>query len=189
MAERAQRAKWMKTDPNPDYEIPMMIDYINDPPNKNNSIRSTYFGGGYYSGFIIDCDGKVLYSTSWGWYAPKKSWWGLPLDPVANLHAFLDKYLKNPPACYKSSGGADAGAKADSGTSSPDSGATSPDSAAKKPDASPAADSAAASPDTSTGGSSGDDDGCAVAGASPRGWPTLGLLALAALAATRRRRR
>lgn len=33
MKERAQRAKWMKTDPEPDYTIPMMIDYINDPPN------------------------------------------------------------------------------------------------------------------------------------------------------------
>ena len=39
MKDRAQRAVWMKTDPDRDYEIPMMIDFINDPPNKDDASR------------------------------------------------------------------------------------------------------------------------------------------------------
>ena len=121
MAQRAQRARWMKSDPHPDFEIPMMIDYINDAPNANNAIRKAYLGGGFYSGYVIDCDGTVLYARSWAWFAPGKDWWGLPLDPVANLHKLLDDYLKSPPACYTK------GSPADSGPAVPDSGAAGPD--------------------------------------------------------------
>ncbi len=153
MAQRAQRAKWMKTDPNPDFEIPMMVDFINDPPNKNNAIRRAYLGGGFYSGFVIDCDGKVLYSKSWAWFAPGKDWWNLPLDPISNLHGLLDKYLQNPPSCYGKGGSVDSGAATlDIGSSSPDHGMS--------------ADSGAGSPDQSTTKvtppAKGGDDGCSV---------------------------
>ncbi len=101
MKQRAQRAKWLKTDPKVDFEIPMMIDFINDPPNTNNAVRAAYLGSGFYSGYVIDCDGTVLKSHSWGWFAPGRDWWGLPLQPIASLQAFLDAYLADPPACYE----------------------------------------------------------------------------------------
>ena len=47
MEERAQRAKWMKTDEDTDFEIPMAVDYINDPPNVDNAIRSAFRGDGF----------------------------------------------------------------------------------------------------------------------------------------------
>jgi hypothetical protein len=100
MSERAQRAQWMKTDEDPDFEIPMMIDYINHPPHRDNAIRTSYRGAGFYSGFVIDCDGRVLVAENWSWFAPGGEWWGLPLAPIDELHAFLDAYLANPSPCY-----------------------------------------------------------------------------------------
>ncbi|MBW2262358.1 MAG: hypothetical protein JRG91_10335, partial [Deltaproteobacteria bacterium] len=101
MEERAQRAKWLKTDPEPDFEIPTMIDFINDPPNVNNAIRATYRGSGFYSGYVIDCDGTVLVREHWGWFAAGGEWWGLPLAPIERLYSFLDAYLADPPECYR----------------------------------------------------------------------------------------
>ena len=179
MSQRAQRARWMKTDPNPDYEIPMLVDFINDPPNANNAIRKAYLGSGYYSGYVIDCDGKVLYSTNWAWFATGKDWWGLPLDAVSNLTQLLDNYLKNPPSCYKpaaapTDGGAPA---ADSGGPKADSGATPPDTGSVAADSGSAtADSSAPGPDASAG-PGGSDDACSVSGP-----PRLGGLAWLALA-------
>jgi hypothetical protein len=79
MEERAQRAKWMKTDEDPDLEISMAIDFINDPPNPDDEIRRNYFGGGYYSCYVIDCDGEVLRAHPCGWHDADGEWWGLPL--------------------------------------------------------------------------------------------------------------
>ena len=102
MEERAERAGWLKTDRLPKLEIPMIIDYVNSPPQRDNDIRRAYTGAGYYSGYIIDCDGRVLQRRPWAWYGEGGEWWGLPLTPVDELHDFLDGYLENPPACYDS---------------------------------------------------------------------------------------
>ncbi|MBW2276910.1 MAG: hypothetical protein JRF63_05420, partial [Deltaproteobacteria bacterium] len=96
MEERAQRAKWMKTDPEPDLELPFMIDYINTELGANNAIRSAYHGAWFYSGAVIDCDGTILDEQSWGWYDDGGDWWGLPLEHIDNLYALLDDYLADP---------------------------------------------------------------------------------------------
>ena len=158
----------MKTDPEPDFEMPMMIDYINDPPHTNNAIRSAYRGGGFYSGFVIDCDGTVLLAHAWAWFARGKEWWNLPLAPIENLHAYLDAYLADPPPCYDNPG-------------------------IGPPEAGPpgARDAGQAGPPTEEpsgpGASGGGSSGCAVSGA-PVAWP-LGPLALLGLAAALKRRR
>jgi len=100
MEERAQRARWMKTDLEPDIEIPIIIDYINSPLGTDNAIWNAYTGGGFYAGFVIDCDGRLIYKENWAWFAPGGQWWGLPLAPVENLESFLDGYLEDPPSCY-----------------------------------------------------------------------------------------
>ena len=100
MEQRAQRARWIKTDLEPDAEIPIIIDYINSPLGTNNAIYNAYTGGGFYAGFVIDCDATIIYQENWAWFAPGGQWWGLPLDPVTNLEDFLDSYLADPPLCY-----------------------------------------------------------------------------------------
>ena len=100
MAQRAQRAKWLKSDPEPDFEIPMFIDYVGDPSREDNAVRRAYTGAGFYSGFVIDCDGKILDVNDWAWFAPGKEWYGLPLEPIENLYTLLDNYLADPPVCY-----------------------------------------------------------------------------------------
>ena len=60
----------------------MIIDYVNSPPQRDNDIRRHYTGAGYYSGYIIDCDGKILQLdnfrklTGHGWksFRGAKSW-------------------------------------------------------------------------------------------------------------------
>jgi hypothetical protein len=101
MEQRAQRSRWIKTDLEPDAEIPIIIDYINSPLGTDNAIYNAYTGGGFYAGFVIDCDATIIYQENWAWFAPGGQWWGLPLDPVANLEDFLDSYLANPPLCYE----------------------------------------------------------------------------------------
>ncbi len=116
MEQRAQRARWLKTDPEPDYTIPMMIDYVGHPDQPDDAIRSSYRGAGFYAGFVIDCDGKVIRAHDWGWFAPGGEWWNLPLAPVDELHAFLDAYLADPPDCYREAdqdAGVDDGGAAD----------------------------------------------------------------------------
>jgi hypothetical protein len=100
MEERAQRASWLKTDQEPDFEIPMMIDYIDDAPNQDDAIKWSYMGGGFYSGYVIDCDGTVIEAVDWAWKDDDGGWYGLPLAHVDQLHAFLDEYLTDPPPCY-----------------------------------------------------------------------------------------
>ena len=97
MEERAQRASWIKTDLEPDAELPIIIDYINSPLGPDNAIKSAYIGGGFYSGFVIDCDGTIVHSVGWAWFGPGGQWWGLPLAPVDSLKNFLDGYLADPP--------------------------------------------------------------------------------------------
>jgi hypothetical protein len=101
MSERADRAKKMKTDPEPDFTIPMIIDFIGSPLAPDNAIRKAYYGGGFYSGYVIDCDGTILVARDWAWFGSGKSWWQLPLAPIESLHTFLDAYLAKPPRCYK----------------------------------------------------------------------------------------
>ncbi len=100
MDERAVRAGWMKTDLEPDAEMPMIIDYINSPWGEDDAIKSAYLGGGYYSGYIIDCDGSIIHSVNWAWQGPGGEWYGLPVVDVQELRNFLDEYLAAPPACY-----------------------------------------------------------------------------------------
>ena len=100
MEERAKRARWMKTDLEPDLEIPIIIDYINSPLGEDNAIWNVYRGGGFYSGFVIDCDATVINQENWAWFAPGGQWWGLPLEQVESIESFLDSYLADPPPCY-----------------------------------------------------------------------------------------
>lgn len=100
MEERAQRARWLKMELEPDGEIPILIDYINSPLGSDNAIWKFYIGGGFYTGFIIDCDGMQIQGLSWAWLEPGGQWFALPLAPFRNLVDFLDEYLANPPACY-----------------------------------------------------------------------------------------
>ena len=101
MEQRAQRARWIKTDLKPDGEIPIIIDYINSSLGPDNIIWNAYTGGGFYSGFVIDCNATIIYQVNWAWFAPGGQWWGLPLSPVNDLENFLDSYLADPPACYE----------------------------------------------------------------------------------------
>ena len=101
MQERAERASWLKTDLDVEAEMPILIDYINSPDGQpNNAIRGAYRGGGFYSGHVIDCDGTIIDAQRWAWFEEGRDWWGLPLEPIENLHALLDDYLADPPDCY-----------------------------------------------------------------------------------------
>ena len=100
MEERAQRARWIKTELEPDAGIPMIIDYINSPLGPDNAIWNAYTGGGFYAGFVIDCDATLIHQENWAWHTPGGQWWGLPLAPVGDLESFLDNYLADPPLCY-----------------------------------------------------------------------------------------
>jgi len=118
MEQRARRARWMKTDLAPDAEMPMIIDYVDSPLGPDDAIKQAYVGGGFYSGFVIDCDGTIVHQANWAWFSPGGQWWGLPLEPVAELEAFLDDYLADPPPCYQPPAGA-AGSEARAGAPDP----------------------------------------------------------------------
>jgi len=165
MEERAQRARWMKSDPEPDFEIPMLIDYVGHPDQPDDAIRRQYRGSGFYSAYLIDCDGKVIRAHNWGWFAPGFEWWGLPLAPISELHEHLDQYLANPPACY-------AGESPDGG-SQPDAG-SGPD-AGEQPDAG----------EPEPGGKGG---GCGLAGAGPVGYTGVALAVMLGVVLGLRRR-
>jgi hypothetical protein len=107
MAERAQRARWMKTDPEPDIEMPVIIDYIADPPNEDEAIRRAYGGGRPNSGYVIDCDGRVLEAHGWAWAVDGTSPGSLAFG---ELERSLDAYLADPPACYRLGLGVDGSA-------------------------------------------------------------------------------
>lgn len=101
MEQRAQRASWLKTDLSPEAEMPIMVDYINSPDGQpNNAIRGAYRGGGFYSGYVIDCDRTILDANRWAWFGEGGQWWDLPLRPIEDLHALLDDYLEDPPDCF-----------------------------------------------------------------------------------------
>ncbi len=108
MEERAQRAGWMKTDPDPDLDMPMMIDYLKSDMGEDNAIRKAYGGGSPYSGYIIDCDGKILEAHSWAWADMTQSW-PMSVDSFENLIKSLDKYIENSSSCFK--GGAEVSKK------------------------------------------------------------------------------
>ncbi|MCP4745588.1 MAG: hypothetical protein GY874_05515 [Desulfobacteraceae bacterium] len=95
-----ERANWLNTDLNSVGEMPFIIDYINTESGQDNAIKHEYNGGGYYSAYIIDCDGTLLEALNWGWMGPGGDWMGLPLSPIEELYSFLDDYLSNPPDCY-----------------------------------------------------------------------------------------
>jgi hypothetical protein len=99
MPERAQRGRWMKTDPEPDLEIPMLIDYIDVKDQIDESIRASYGGGRPNSGYLIDCDGRVLEQHEWAWSDPAAEGRQGDID-FEDLAASLDVYLANPPGCY-----------------------------------------------------------------------------------------
>ncbi len=189
MAERAQRALWMKTDPEPDFEIPMVVDYVNHLTEPDNAIRNAYRGGGFYSGFVVDCDGIVKVAHGWGWYAPGGEWWGLPLAPVSELRNWLDAYLANPPVCYTG----EAVPLPDGGVGEPDAGSG--------PDATAGLDAGVTpTPDAGDDDGGGNAGGCSASGAAgvggvggvggaPLGWLALGLGLAFGLRRRRRQRR
>jgi len=180
MQERAQRATWLKTDPNPDFTIPMMMDFVGDPGHADDELRTTYWGGGYYSGVVIDCDGTIRKIHSWGWYDKGGEWMGLNLTPVQDLHSYLDGYLKSPPACYKA-------VAPDAGPPSADGGGPGVEMGTTKPDTGGAAvDTGASTPPPD-----GEDEGCSCALERSRrgGEPLLLLMMLAGMALMLRRRR
>lgn len=175
MSERAQRARWMKTDPEPDFEIPMAVDFVNHVAEPDSAIRNAYRGGGFYSGFVVDCDGIVKVAHAWSWYAPGGEWWGLPLAPVFGLRNWLNNYLADPPACYTG----DVVPMPDGGVPEPDAGS--------EPDASTGLDAGVTpGPDAEPEDIPSDDGGCATGGS--HGLP-LALLALLLGLCWRRRRR
>ncbi len=100
MAERAQRARWLKSDHDPALQMPIMLDYVNDPPNADNAIKKAYWGGGSYSGYFIGCDGKVLEVKKWSWGIVNSPHYNFPLGSTGELHAMLDKYIASAPSCY-----------------------------------------------------------------------------------------
>jgi hypothetical protein len=100
MPQRAERARWMKSDLEPDAEMPMMIDYIDTPLGSRDAIKQFYDGAGFYSGYVIDCDATILAEVPWAWHGPGAEWWSLPLAEADQLRAFLDDYLADPPPCY-----------------------------------------------------------------------------------------
>lgn len=104
MRERAQRAAWMKTDLEPDAGMPMMIDYINSDLGPDNAIKQAFWGAGFYSGAVIDCNGQILFRVGWGWHTGGGEWWGLPLAAAEELRGFLDAYLGDPTSCYEPPG-------------------------------------------------------------------------------------
>jgi len=171
MEVRAERAAWMKSDPDPDFEIPMLVDFVGHATEPDDAIREQYFGYGYYSGYVIDCDGIVKKAHDWGWFGPGGDWWGLPLAPVQGLRDWLDAYLAAPPPCYDTGEppGPDAGV--DAGVD----GGTGPD-----PDA-------AVGQDAAVDDGAGDSGGCSTAATG--GLPPVGLPLLLLLLAVRRRRR
>jgi hypothetical protein len=99
MEERAERARWMKTDPDPDIDMPIIIDYLNSDMGADNAIRKAYGGGMPYSGYIIDCDGKILEAHNWAWADTTKKW-PMKVESFENLVKSLEKYLESPSACY-----------------------------------------------------------------------------------------
>jgi len=172
--ERAARAVLWKTQDGPKREMPMIIDFINTPGETNNAIKKAYIGGGFYSGYIVDCDGRVKVAEAWAWFAQGKDWWGLPLAPISKLTQWLDAYLASPPACY-----------GDSSSPVPDDPQPDPDDpAAGSPD--PPSSSDPRRP-TTPGGPAADAGGCAVAAADAAPAP-IALLLLLVMVAMRRRR-
>jgi len=92
-AERAQRARWLSKDL--DLSFPWIIDDVDD------TWFSEYWPYGFYVGWLIDCDGKVLLQEPWGWATSETQWCGLPLASFDSLDTFLAEYLASPPPCYR----------------------------------------------------------------------------------------
>ncbi|MCK5378776.1 MAG: hypothetical protein KAJ78_05195 [Acidobacteria bacterium] len=90
--ERAQRARWLKTDFNLTY--PFIMD------NMNNEMMAFYRGSRFYSGWVIDCDDFILSEETWGWATPETQWCGLRLADNDDLIAQLTQYLFQPPLCF-----------------------------------------------------------------------------------------
>lgn len=96
VAERAQRARWLKNDFN--LNFPWIIDDMAD------AMYWDYWPNGFYVGWLIDCDGTVLVHAPWGWATPTTQWCDLPLADFDDLDAFLEAYLEAPPPCYRGVG-------------------------------------------------------------------------------------
>lgn len=92
LGERAQRARWLKTDF--DLSFPFIVDTM------SNRMLLTYGGSLFYSGWVIDCDETVIQQQTWGWATPATQWCGLPLADVDELDQLLDSYLDSPPQCF-----------------------------------------------------------------------------------------
>ncbi len=90
--ERAQRARWLKTDF--DLTYPFIIDTM------SNEMMADYRGSRFYSGWVIDCDGFVIEEEPWAWATPATQWCGLRLAENDNLIALLNQYVFQPPSCF-----------------------------------------------------------------------------------------
>ncbi len=90
--ERAQRARWLKTDF--DLTYPFIMDTM------NNEMMAVYQGSRFYSGWVIDCDGFVFEEEPWGWATPATQWCGLRLADNDDLVELLTQYVFRPPSCF-----------------------------------------------------------------------------------------
>ncbi len=90
--ERAQRARWLKTDF--DLTYPFIMDTM------SNEMMAVYRGGRFYSGWVIDCDGFVIKEEPWSWATPATQWCGLRLADNDDLIALLTQYIFQPPSCF-----------------------------------------------------------------------------------------
>jgi hypothetical protein len=92
-AERAQRARWLGKDFS--LNFPWIIDDTDD------TLIWEFWPYGFYVGWLIDCDGKVLLREPWGWATPNTQWCDLALADFDELDAFLEAYLAAPSPCYR----------------------------------------------------------------------------------------
>ncbi len=90
--ERAQRARWLKTDF--DLTFPFIIDTM------DNEMMATYRGSRFYSGWVLDCDGIVVNQEVWGWATPATQWCGLLLADNNALTTMLTQYVFEPSICF-----------------------------------------------------------------------------------------
>ncbi len=90
--ERAQRARWLKTDF--DLTYPFIID------DMDNLMFGTYRGSNFYSGWVVDCDGIVVIQETWGWATPTTQWCGLRLADNDDLTDWLTQYVDRPSSCF-----------------------------------------------------------------------------------------
>ncbi len=88
--DRARRAKLLKEMYGCEY-------LLFGADNDQNTIKTEFMGGGFYSGFVIDTDKTIIEKKNWAWVASDFDWYGLPLADIADLYEFLEEYFNPSP--------------------------------------------------------------------------------------------